>query len=322
VVAAAVLSAGAGAVAQVLERLHLSGLLLLSSLHVPIVVLMGLAWWLAAGEDAPASLARFVWARLVRDAAADLLPVFQLGGVMVGVHVLGGRLVAAAVSAGVDGVIELTAKLPYACAALLMLISLQAHARITRLVWTVFVATGLAVAALVLTHRSLSRALAAGVRALGTRWPQVVTMVGGGAEADVQACLARLLGRPAHLAGCFLLHLGCWCLGAAELWVTLRLLGVQVTWAQALVIDGTVATLRTFGVFVPGAAGIQEGGYVLAGALFGIAPAAAIAASLARRARDLLLGVSTLGVAVVRNAFVGNVALGATATRSLKVPRH
>jgi hypothetical protein len=54
-----------------------------------------------------------------------------------------------------------------------------------------------------------------------------------------------------------------------------------------------------FGFMVPAAAGVQEGSYMLAAAVFGISPGAAIAASFARRARDLVLGVGTLGIAAV-----------------------
>jgi hypothetical protein len=61
-------------VAQALERLHLSGLLLLALLHLPMVVLMGFAWRLASGDDPPASPSTFVWARFVRDGAGEVLP--------------------------------------------------------------------------------------------------------------------------------------------------------------------------------------------------------------------------------------------------------
>lgn len=50
-VAAGVIRAGAGAVAQALDSLHLSGLIVLALLHLPIVVLMGVAWRLASGDD-------------------------------------------------------------------------------------------------------------------------------------------------------------------------------------------------------------------------------------------------------------------------------
>ena len=68
--------------------------------------------------------------------------------------------------------------------------------------------------------------------------------------------------------------------------------------ARALVIDGVVSGLRTFVFMVPAAAGVQEASYVLACAAVGITPAAAVAASLARRARDLTLGAATLGIAI------------------------
>ncbi|HEX8782287.1 MAG TPA: hypothetical protein VF764_02880, partial [Steroidobacteraceae bacterium] len=51
---AAVLYAGAGAVAQAIASLRLTGLLVLVLLHLPSVVLMGFAWWLASGSDPPA----------------------------------------------------------------------------------------------------------------------------------------------------------------------------------------------------------------------------------------------------------------------------
>ena len=119
-----------------------------------------------------------------------------------------------------------------------------------------------------------------------------------------------------HVWSALTLHLICWCLGAAELWITFRLLGIELTPYQALAIDGTVAGLRTFGWMVPAAAGVQEASYLLAVAVFGIPPAAGIAASFARRARDLLLGVATVAIAVA-----GDTNLAPTTPGSLR-PRQ
>jgi putative membrane protein len=299
--AAAVIRAGAGAVAQALESLHLSGLLVLALLHLPIVVLMGFAWRLAAGEDPPASPARFLWARFVRDAAGEVLPFLYLGGVVFGVRALGrGRAIAlGVVSACIDGVIELTAKLPYVFAALLTLLALGLQNHFTRLLSLALAATGVVVAGLVVAHRSLGAALGAMARVVSSRWPALLSLDDGGAGRDVQACFDRILRERTRLWSGFALHLCCWCLGTGEAWVTFRLLGVDLTLSQALAIDGTVVGLRTFGFMIPAAAGVQEVSYMLAAAVFGIPPAAAIAASFARRARDLVLGVGTLGIAAV-----------------------
>jgi putative membrane protein len=301
---AAVIRAGTGAVAQALESLHSSGLLVLALLHLPIVVLMGFAWRLAAGDDPPASASRFVWARFVRDAAGEVLPFLYFGGVVFGVRALGrGRTITlGAVSACVDGVIELAAKLPYVLAALLSLLALGPQTRFTRLLFLAFAATCVVVASLAVARRSLGAPLGAMARAVSSRWPAVLSLDDGDAGRDLQACFDRILRQRARLWSGFALHLCCWCLGAGEAWLIFRLLGVDLTLSQALAIDGTVVGLRTFGFMVPAAAGVQEVSYMLAAAVFGIPPPAAIAASFARRARDLLLGVGTLGIAAVGDA--------------------
>jgi putative membrane protein len=300
-IVAAVVYAGASAVAQAIESLRMSGLLVLVLLHLPIVVFMGFAWWLAAGSNPPASQSRFVWARFVRDAAGELLPFLQLGGIVFGVRALGrGRAIAVgAVSASIDGVIELVAKLPYAFAALLTLLALGPQSRLARLLSLALAATGAVVAILLLARRSLSASLQAMARAVSARWPAVLALDDGPDGCDIQACFHRIMSQRGRLWSAFALHLCCWFLGAGEVWVTFRLLGVELTLWQALAIDGTVVGLRTFGWLVPAAAGVQEASYMLAAAVFGISPAAAIAASFARRARDLVLGVGTLGIAAV-----------------------
>ncbi len=301
-VAAAVVRAGAGAVAKALESLHMIGLSVLALLHLPIVVLMGFAWRLASGDYPPASPSRFLWARFVRDAAGEVLPFLYLGGVVFGVRALGrGRAISrGAVSACIDGVIELAAKLPYVLAALLALLALGPQTHFTRLLSLALAATGLVVASLAVARRSLGVSLGAMARAISSRWPAVLSLDDGGR--DVQASFDRILRQRTRLWAGFALHLCCWCLGAGEAWVIFRLLGVDLTLSQALAIDGTVVGLRTFGFMVPAAAGVQELSYMLAAAVFGIPPAAAIAASFARRARDLVLGVGTLGIAAVGDA--------------------
>ncbi|HEY4448710.1 MAG TPA: lysylphosphatidylglycerol synthase domain-containing protein [Steroidobacteraceae bacterium] len=307
-VAAAVIYAGAGAVLQAVASLHVSGLLVLVLLHVPSVVLMGLGWWFASGNEPPAAQSKFVWARFVRDAAGELLPFLQLGGVVFGLRALGrGRtLLLGAVSASIDGVVELAAKLPYVLAALLALATLAPRSRLAELLWLALLATAVTVAIFLLARRSFSASLQRMAQAISARWPAMLDLdEGGGSGLDVQEVFQRILSQRGRLWWAFTLHMCCWFLGAAEMWVTFRLLGADLTVAQALAIDGAVVGLRTFGWVVPGAAGVQEASYMLVSALFGIPPAVAIAASFARRGRDLVLGIGTFGVAALGDADVG-----------------
>jgi uncharacterized membrane protein YbhN (UPF0104 family) len=76
-----------------------------------------------------------------------------------------------------------------------------------------------------------------------------------------------------------------------ETWVAMRALGIEAGLAEALVIESLGQAVRSAGFFIPGALGVQEGGYVLICALFGILPDKAIALVLVRRLRDIILGV-------------------------------
>lgn len=83
-----------------------SGLVILMLVHVPVVVLMGFAWWLASGSGPPASLSRFVWARFVRDAAGErsLSLALRTTGVLVVVVLLARRSLTASLEAMVRAI--------------------------------------------------------------------------------------------------------------------------------------------------------------------------------------------------------------------------
>lgn len=292
--------AGVGAVVRTFEGLGLLGLLVIVLAHLPVEALMGVAWRLACGRGEVAPRRRFVWARLVRDAAAETLPFSQIGGFVLGVRALrlsGPAALRGVLSMCVDLVIELMAKLPYVLAAMLMLLALAPHSGLARPLGLGLLVTAFVVGAVLAGGRRMGEALSRLVRKVSGRWPVLASMHRLHVEGDSQAVLEEILAHRSRLRRGFALHLVCWFVGAAELWLVFALLGKPVSPGEALVIDGAVAGLRTFVFMVPAAAGVQEASYVLACAVFGISPAAAVAASLARRARDLTLGTLTLAIA-------------------------
>jgi glycosyltransferase 2 family protein len=301
VLAATLIYAGAGAVVRTLEGLRLTGLLIIVLAHLPIVAFMGIAWHQAAGSGPTASIRRFMWARLVRDAAAETLPFSQIGGFVLGVRALrlsGPAALRGVLSMSVDLVVELSAKLPYVLAGVLALLALAPGSGLMRPLGLGLALTAAAVAVPVLARRRLGEVFQRVIRKVSQRWPVLASLRQIHADGDANSVLDDILSHRGRLGSGFALHLLCWFLGAAELWLIFDLLGKPVSLARALVVDSVVAGLRTFAFMVPVAAGVQEASYVLACAVFGIAPAAAVAASLARRARDLTMGAATLGLAL------------------------
>jgi putative membrane protein len=92
----------------------------------------------------------------------------------------------------------------------------------------------------------------------------------------------------------FTLSLIGWLVGTGEVFLILQLLGCPVGWADALLLESLGQAIRGAAFAVPGALGVQEGGYLMLAPLAGLQPDAAVALSLGKRARELLLGVPGL----------------------------
>src|SRR5437764_8692543 len=129
------------------------------------------------------------------------------------------------------------------------------------------------------------------VRGLGRGWAERTAS----GVAAVSTALAETYQRRACLWGGFALHLGCWMLSAVEVWIALRLAGAPLGFPTVLVIESLLYAIRTVAFAIPNAVGVQEGAYILIGAAFGLTPEMALAISLMKRARDLVIGLPTLG---------------------------
>ena len=118
----------------------------------------------------------------------------------------------------------------------------------------------------------------------------------------------------ARFARSVVVHFFGWVASALELWLALWLMGPGLGLAEALTIESLIFALRSVSFLVPWSAGIQETGYVVVGAIFGLGPEIALAVSLLKRGRDLVLG---LPVVLVWQAMEGRGLLKRWADRTL-----
>lgn len=100
--------------------------------------------------------------------------------------------------------------------------------------------------------------------------------------------------RAAPVAVSFLLTLVGWLVGTGEVYLILQLLHHPVGWSDALLLESLGQAIRGAAFAIPGALGVQEGGYLLLAPLAGLSPDTALALSLAKRTRELLLGLPGL----------------------------
>jgi glycosyltransferase 2 family protein len=271
--AALIFRTGIAPLPGAISTLGLLGLLAISLIHLPIVGLLGTAWWMIARDTRPSGVWQLAWARALRDAGAEALPFSQLGGYVIGARaltLLGADERSALTWTFLDLLIEFGAKLPYMLFGLALL---------------EFLRPGPAIAG------ALALCVAATVSLI---IPQMRTRLLRFVPRLFRAETAGMASRPKYLRRSFGLHLVCWILGAGETWLIFRLMHAGVGLGPSLVVDSLVGAIRAASFFVPAAIGVQEGGYVLLCGLFGISPAVALAFSFARRARDLVIAIPIL----------------------------
>ena len=285
-----VTSAGLPAVGDALRAVGVTGLLAVLAVHLVATVLMGTAWWLVRRSGRPGV---FVWGRLVRDGGSEVLPLSQVGGLMLAVRVLvaDGIATAAATAATlVDATVEFLAQIGYLVLGLVLFAQLAPGGAPSPSIWLPL-CVALATVLVLATLRSPPPALARGLAArLARRGLAAVLDRLAAVRREIRA-ISRL---KTVVSLAFLLHFTAWIVSGLEAWLALRFMGVSLSLAAVLAIESLVYGTRSLAFMVPNAIGVQEGAYVLLGASLGLGPEFALGLSLLKRGRDLALGIPAL----------------------------
>ncbi len=269
--------------------------LLCLALYHPIQTVVDSAGWaqlLPATHRPP--FRSLVWMRWVGESVNGLLPVASVGGEVVKARLLT-RAGTGGAEAGASVVADLTVGLASEAAfALMGLAALSTLARgALPAGWAAgFAGAGAVIAVFYLAQRWGLFGRVAGILERLMGGEALAVLVGGAGALD--RAVRSTYRRRRSLAACFSWRLLGWILGTGEVWFALRLLGVEVTVTEAFVLESLGQAVRSVGFAIPGALGVQEGGFVLIGKLVGLGPETALALSLAKRVREVLLGLPGL----------------------------
>jgi len=111
--------------------------------------------------------------------------------------------------------------------------------------------------------------------------------------------VAALYARRRVLLISALWRLAGWIVGAGEIWLILRGLGQPIDFAGAFVLESLSQVARTGAFVIPGGLGVQDGALLLLCAQFGLGAETGLALALAKRCRELVLGLPALLAAYV-----------------------
>ena len=285
---------GFSGVAHALIAAGWFGILAASLYHVVPLVFSSLAWRSLLNSSWTSPPVLFLWVRLVREAVSNLLPVAQIGGEVVGARILtihGLRAGTAGASVVVDLTVEVGTQFLFTLIGLGFLV-LGPHDSGTYY-WLI---AGLAIAVPVFLaffaaqHWGLFKLLEDFLERMADKWTWVKEMRVSGLHNAIKGMYRDRRG----ILAASTFHMLSWITGSGEIWIALHFMGHPVDFREALILESLAQAVRAVGFVIPGALGVQEGGFLLVGGLLGLSPEVSLALSLVKRMRDLLLGVPAL----------------------------
>jgi putative membrane protein len=274
------------------------GLLLVALFHLLPLVIDAVAICVLIEPGLSRSLLRdSLLARWVGESANSLMPAGQLGGPVLMARHLARRglpMEEAAAAITVSTTMQTFAQIAFALAGVVALGQTThfspAALRTAALIASAFLAVQVGGFYLI-QRRGLFSKLMGAVRRFSRKrdWSQWIAQ----AQA-IDLAVQATYRRNGPVTASFVLNLVGWIAGTGEVFLIARFLGTPVSWRDAFVLESLGQAIRGAGFAIPGALGVQEGGYLLLAPLAGLAPDAALALSLAKRARELLLGLPGL----------------------------
>lgn len=270
------------------------GLAAMTGVYLASVTLCALAWRVLVTTPLPHALAVFHWIRLLRDSVSSILAIIPGSGEAMSARELtmfGLKSGPAVATTVVDLTMEIISQLIFTLIGLVILA--LGHPGEPLAWWALggLAVTATAMGGFVVAQRS---GLFQFLQSLPDRLGLTASWSADDQSQSIHAGIEEIYGEMRRPIVSAVWHLAAWIVGAAEAWLALKFMGYPLGFGEALVIESLVIALRTIAFIVPWAAGIQEGGYVAVGAIFGLTPEVALGLSLLKRARELLTGVPTL----------------------------
>ncbi|MDP9084917.1 MAG: lysylphosphatidylglycerol synthase domain-containing protein [Pseudomonadota bacterium] len=284
---------GFGSIISVALAVGWSGFAVLCWYAVGLFFVLGAACGVLLPSPTFKGILIFVWARMVRDSATELLPFSSVGGLVFGAraaiaHGIPSSLVFA--STIVDVTTELLAQVGYIALGIGIFAARIAHTSIT------------ASLTKVLVIEFILASIAAGAIIAAQRYRQKIAVAiterffpsAGLTAAGVTAALDAIYQSRARVAVSLALHFFGWIASAVGVWIAFRLMGLRVELDAVIGIESLVCAARSAAFFVPNALGVQEGAYALLAPLLAVGSEVGFGVSLLKRARDIAIGVPIL----------------------------
>ncbi len=263
-------------------------------LAVPLF-LDAIAWWLLFPNSDRLSLWQLFWMRWIGESVSTLVPSAAVGGDVVRARLAaihGASVPNAAASVLVDITLGVFVQIAFTLAGLALIVNVTGHEGFVRPTLIGALLGIIAIVGFYIVQRlGMFRFIGVIISRLANSsdWHSLINS-GQTLDRTIRTLYARRRG----VIGCCVWTAASLVLGSGEIWIALHAIGLQATLINALIFQSVILAIRSAMFPVPGALGVQEGGYVVVGNLLGIPGDAAFALSLIARVRELILGIPGL----------------------------
>jgi glycosyltransferase 2 family protein len=253
------------------------------------------AWRWCFPQALPLRFSTLFRIRWAGEAVNNVLPSGSVGGEAVKVYLLRRRGVAT--RTGTSSVVvgrsaQTVAQLVYVLLAAVVLLHLAGHQPGLRAGMLLILGGGTAVLAAFfwVQHRGMFGSALAVTRALRLKVHFVEQHRAKLLELDQAITRFYRDHRPRFLASTAC-YFGGWLLDTLELYLIAALIGIPISWPQALAVEAFTSVVKILGLWVPGTLGVQESGILMLGRLAGLPDTLSVAYALLRRGREILFAL-------------------------------
>jgi putative membrane protein len=282
---------GAGQVGSAIAHVGW-GLLGLTLYHLVQTLSDSAGWLVLIPRENMLRLSRSFFLHWMGESVNNLLPAARIGGDIVVARVAamwGMPLKIAIATIIVDVTIGIVAKVLCLITAGFFLIAATGRTDLARPVMVAVLTSVLAVAGFYAVQRAGIFRWTAALASRLAKSPQWDSLVQGGEALD--QTIRLVYAKRSGIVACLFFWVLSWLIAAGEVWIALWALGLRASFTTAIILESTSLFIRSAAFLVPGAVGVQEGGYILLGNVLGIPGDMALALSLLRRVRELAIGI-------------------------------
>lgn len=263
--------------------------------HLWPIFFDAIAWWVLFPPADRLPLRKLTWMRWIGESVSSLVPSAAVGGDIVRTRlaaISGAPLATSAATVLVDLTLGVFTQIGFTLLGLWLLVRATGSTNIIGPallgVFTGLVAIGGFYAVQRIGMFRIIGVIVARL-AKSAEWHRLIEN-GRTLDQTIGSIYARRRG----VIACCLWTIASLLIASLEIWLALYALGLPASLLHAVILQSTIATIRAAMFPVPGAIGVQEGGYVLIGGLLGIPGEAAFALSLLARVREVIIGVPGL----------------------------